>query len=107
MVLKTRKTGFTNQLLVEFTLQNKSFPSDVPPFYSKSWCLASKIRGKQGNFSRPPSICICGRKGKSIGRINDYTQTINSNQMKIPLIDSETLKLLNVCKKFAGNKKPN
>ena len=48
-----------------------------------------------------------GVRGKSIGRINDYTQTINSNQMKIPLIDSETLKLLNVCKKFAGNKKPN
>ena len=63
--------------------------------------LKKKVRGLF------PSICICGRMGKSIGRINDYTQTINSNQMKIPLIDSETLKLLNVCKKFAGNKKPN
>ena len=52
-------------------------------------------------------ICICGNKGESIDRINDYTQTINFNQMKTPLTDNEILKLLNVCKKFAGNKKPN
>ena len=39
--------------------------------------------------------------------MNSHTQTINLNQIKIPLTDSETLELLNTCKKFAGSKKPN
>ena len=43
IVLKTRKTGFTNQLHLEFTLRKPSFPCNVPPFYPKICPLTSKI----------------------------------------------------------------
>ena len=50
MVLKTRKTGSTNQLHVEFTLRKPSFPCNVPPFYPKICPLTSKIQVKWGSL---------------------------------------------------------
>ena len=68
MMLKTQKTGFTNQLDLEFTLKKPSFPRDVISFYPKICPLTSKIRGKMGLFvALLLHICICGSKG-----IKDY-----------------------------------
>ena len=50
IVLKTRKTGFTNQLHLECTLKKPSFPRDVSPFYPKICPLTSKIRVKWGSL---------------------------------------------------------
>ena len=50
IVLKTRKTGSTNQLHLEFPLKKPSFPCDVPLFYLKICPLTSKIRVKWGSL---------------------------------------------------------
>ena len=50
MMLKTPKTGFNNQLHLEFPLKKPSFPCNVPLFYPKICPLTSKIRVKWGSL---------------------------------------------------------